>query len=141
MSENPLTNNQYSIATIKHPEVYEKLRPLKRFNEDQAHGDNPGSDQSKHDEILSRQSQFTSDRCDYEIDLGSGRITKSISSYQSKDKQQQISPILPADLIEPKTSIDHIKERKPRFSFRTITLLSIGTTIFILMIVFIVFIR
>ena len=50
---------------------------------------------------LQQQQRLPQDECEYEIDLGNGWITKSISSYQSNDKQQRTTSILSADSIQP----------------------------------------
>ncbi|CAF1507579.1 unnamed protein product [Rotaria sordida] len=130
-------------------------------------------------DISLQQQRSPIDVCEYEIDLGNGRITKSISSYQSDDKQQQqqqrTASIISADSIQPittfripftnkfskqhmypkqETTIDHcdesnilfnshdyVQQRQTKFSSRTITIFSIGTTIsIILMIVLILFV-
>ncbi len=45
---------------------------------------------------------MSNDECEYEIDLGNGWITKSMSSYQSDNKQQQrTTSIISADSIQP----------------------------------------
>ncbi|CAF0769445.1 unnamed protein product [Rotaria sp. Silwood1] len=128
------------------------------------------------DDISLQQQRSPIDVCEYEIDLGNGRITKSISSYQSDDKQQQrTTSIISADSIQPTTTSripftnkfykqhmypkqettinhcdesnilfnlhDYVQESETKFSLRTITIFSIGTTIIIiLMIVLILFV-
>jgi hypothetical protein len=64
---------------------------------------------SEKDIILSdvslQQQRLPADEYEYEIDLGNGWITKSISSYQSQAKQQQrTTSILSADSIQPITT-------------------------------------
>ncbi|CAF2486834.1 unnamed protein product [Rotaria sp. Silwood2] len=125
-------------------------------------------------DISLQQQRPSIDVCEYEIDLGNGRITKSISSYQSDDKQQQrTTSIISADSIQPittfripftnklykqhmypnqETTIDHcdesnilfnshdyVKQRQTKFSFRTITIFSIGTTIIIILMIVLIF--
>jgi hypothetical protein len=121
---------------------------------------------SEKDIILSdvslQQQRLPIDECEYEVDLGNGWITKSISSYHSNAKQRTTS-ILSADSIQPITTFkipftntfykqpiqskqdesnilfnshDYISQpRWPDVSFRTITIFSIGTMIIIFLIV------
>jgi hypothetical protein len=113
-------------------------------------------------------SQRSNDECEYEIDLGNGWITKSISSYQSNDKQQQrTTSIISADSIQPVSTFkipftntlykhtkqespieqntlfnshDYTQSRWPKFSLPMITTMSIGTIIIVLMILVVVFV-
>jgi hypothetical protein len=103
---------------------------------------------------VSLQQQLPVDECEYEIDLGNGWITKSISSYQ----KQRTTSIISADSIQPistfykqkqETTINYpiesnvlinSQQKWPKFSLRTLTIFSIGTTIIIFLIIVVFFI-
>ena len=97
------------------------------------------------------------DECEYEIDLGNGWITKSISSYRSNQNQRTTS-IISADSIQPistykipftnplsKTYENHqisnvvtnSQLSQSKISFRTIIFISISTFIILFLIVLI----
>ncbi len=114
---------------------------------------------------------MSNDECEYEIDLGNGWLTKSISSYQSDNKHQRTTSIISADSIQPISTFkipftntfykqhiqskpenpidhydernvlfnshDHVQTRWSQFSFKRITLVSVGSAILILVIVLI----
>jgi hypothetical protein len=102
--------------------------------------------------------------CEYEIDLGNGYITKSSSSYQ---KQQRTTSIISADSFQPITTFKipftntvynpqmnpkeeirthqsnglfYFQQQRQKFSFRTVTIFSIGTTIIVFLIVILFFV-
>ena len=120
--------------------------------------------------MLLQQPNLRIDTCEYEVDLGNGRIT----SYQSNDKQQQqqrITSIVSVDSIQPtttfkipltntysqqcihpkqKTSIDesnllfrthnYVQQRQTKLPIRTVIILSISAIISVLIIVVILFV-
>ncbi|CAF1469302.1 unnamed protein product [Rotaria magnacalcarata] len=97
VQENLLTNSQSDISSNELLAVHDENFHISSY-------DKKENDINLNDILLRRQQRSPIDICEFEVDLGNGQITKSISSYQTDDKQQRTKSILSVDSIQPTTT-------------------------------------